>query len=541
MNANVSTPSQALMDWQEATARLESRVSRQPGLMHTPMRVALQATGWKRDAVSEVPGATENPLRDPAWGDWWLERQYVAAGKLSIQDIAQSSLQRLEQVGRDTAACVEVWHDQTLQAAVRCDERIAAGKPLGLLEGMPLAHKDLVLNRGRPYACGMAGPAGTADVDAAVLQGLQAAGALNMGRLHMTEIAFDPAGVNEMAGHCRNPWSSAHIPGGSSSGSGAAVAAGAVVGAIGSDTGGSIRIPSILCGVTGIKPTFGLVSRAGAMTLSHTNDHLGPMTRSARDCALMLQALAGFDPADEGSIPAPTESADYLSGLGKPVKGLRIGVAESYFTRNLHADVQAMLKRSLEQFEQMGVEIRPVPDFPYDDLNALAIMIIRAEATAVHGEMARDPAGILGQFTRSRLQEGNNIPASLYLQALALRGPLLMQFVQEVMAEVDVLLAPVFAHPTPRIEEFDALTERAQYLRGELTRLTRPINFLGLPSMALPGGFVTGDDGLRMPNGFQLIGKPYSEPLLLQMGNAFQTLPTWTKADLPMPSALPWR
>src|SRR5690606_31213896 len=178
-------------------------------------------------------------------------------------------------------------------------------------------------------------------------------------------------------------------------------------------------------------------------------------------------ALARFDPADEGSIPAPTESADYLSGLGKPVKGLRIGVAESYFTRNLHADVQAMLKRSLEQFEQMGVEIRPVPDFPYDDLNALAIMIIRAEATAVHGEMARDPAGILGQFTRSRLQEGNNIPASLYLQALALRGPLLMQFVQEVMAEVDVLLAPVFAHPTPRIEEFDALTERAQYLRGE--------------------------------------------------------------------------
>src|SRR5690606_4055628 len=222
-----------------------------------------------------------------------------------------------------------------------------------------------------------------------------------------------------MAGHCRNPWSPDHIPGGSSSGSAAVVSAGAVVGAIGSDTGGSIRIPSILCGVTGIKPTFGLVSRAGAMTLSHTNDHLGPMTRSARDCALMLQALAGFDPADEGSIPAPTESADYLSGLGKPVKGLRIGVAESYFTRNLHADVQAMLKRSLEQFEQMGVEIRPVPDFPYDDLNALAIMIIRAEATAVHGEMARDPAGILGQFTRSRLQEGNNIPASLYLQALA--------------------------------------------------------------------------------------------------------------------------
>src|SRR5690606_29289783 len=252
-----------------------------------------------------------------------------------------------------------------------------------------------------------------------------------------------------------------------------------------------------------LKPTFGLVSRAGAMTLSQTNDHLGPIARSARDCALMLQALAGPDVGDAGSVAAP-EGHDYLANLTKPIHGIRIGVPQSYFTRDLHPDVDAMLQASVEGFRELGAEIRPVPDFPYDDLNALAILIIRAEATAIFGEMARSPESALGAFTRSRLEEGVDIPASLYLRALGMRGTLLMQFVKSVMADVDVLMAPVFPHATPRISEFDQLDERSQFLRQELTRLTRPINFLGLPSLALPGGFVSDPGGTRLPTGFQL-------------------------------------
>ena len=532
----------AVEQWDEAAARLSSQLPTTPGLMRTPMARALHlaaaSPSGEEEGVASAPG--EAALL--AWDDWWQSQRKLATGELSAVDMAGASLERLARVQERLGACVEPFTQAAMDQARESDARRRAGQSLGILDGAPLAHKDLLLRAGSDYACGMAGPLGNSqeEGDAMLLRKLDEAGALHLGRLHMTEIAFDPAGVNDMAGHCRNPWSPDHIPGGSSSGSAAVVSAGAVVGAIGSDTGGSIRIPSVLCGVTGIKPTFGLLSRAGAMSLSHTNDHLGPIARSARDCALLLEAMAAYDSEDAGSVAGPN-GHHYAGEIDKPVAGLRIGVPETYFTRDIHPEVEAMLKAARMEFASMGAVLQPVPDFSYDDLNALAIMVIRAEATATFQDVARAEDSALGAFTRARLEEGVSIPASLYLRALSLRGPLLVQFVNTVMAGVDVLLAPVFAHPTPRVEEFDQINERSQFLRQELTRLTRPFNFLGLPSIALPGGFCsTGDGATRLPTGFQLIGRPYSEALLFRMGHAFQSSKAWSPEDMPMPAAMPW-
>ena len=524
-DSRASTP-QVPAQWRDIVDRLTAAMGAPRGLVPIPMAQALHATARAADSVAPAGAAAAAPT---GWNDWWERRAQLQAGKTRVQDLVRTAFDRLEHIQLATAASVEVLHGPAMARARELDARRAAGQALGLLGGMPLAHKDLVQRAGRESGYGMArGTAIIGDADATVLRRFDEADALHLARLQMTELAFDPSGANPMAGHCRNPWSSAHIPGGSSSGSAAAVAAGAVDGALGSDTGGSIRIPAALCGVTGLKPTFGLVSRAGAMSLSVSHDHLGPIARTARDCALMLQAIAGPDLADAGSIAAPCAQA-YVAGLDAPVAGLRLGVPQGYFDKGLHPAMHAMLARNLESFRQLGVEIREVPDFPYDDVNTLAILAIRAEAAALYEELLgpRAPA-VLGDFTRSRLQEGTPIPATLYLRAMALRGPMLVHFAQTTLADVDALIAPVFAVPTPRIDAFEVMDERSAFLRGELTRLTRPFNYLGLPALALPGGACAAEEGADdLPAGFQLVGRPYSEPLLLRLGHAFQKATDW--------------
>jgi len=533
LNSPLRHDSDSLAHWRDTVDKLAAVSGSGPGLMPDAMAHALQATAAPLQRAASTPPAPSAL----GWQDWWEKRDLITRREVSVREIAQVALDRLANVQSTTSACVELLRDAALEQASRLDLRLAAGESLGLLGGMPLAHKDLLHRAGREVGYGMSQPATVASRDATVLSRFDHADALNLARLHMTELAFDPSGANAAAGDCRNPWSTDRIPGGSSSGSAAVVAAGAVDGALGSDTGGSIRIPAALCGVTGLKPTFGLVSRTGAMSLSATHDHLGPIARSARDCALMLEAVAGFDAADAGSLAAPYPGANYTSRLHMPLTGMRLGVPRGYFAANIHPKISAVIEQSIASFRQLGVEIVEVPDFPYDAINALAIMMIRAEATALYEQLiTKTGQASLGAFTRSRLQEGFSIPATLYLQASALRGPLLMRFAQTVLAGVDVLLAPVFPLPTPRIDAFAAIDPQSQLLRGELTRLTRPINFLGLPSLALPGGMCTPDDGgNEMPVGFQLIGRPYGEALLFQFGHAFQQATPWHLRRPPMP------
>jgi len=282
-----------------------------------------------------------------------------------------------------------------------------------------------------------------------VVARLARAGAILLGKLNMHEFAYGPEGLNGHYGDTRNPWSAdAHrIAGGSSSGSGAGVAAGLAPGSLGSDTGGSIRIPASLCGITGLKPTYGRVSRAGAMALSWSNDHIGPMARTAADCALMLQAMAGPDPLDATASVHPVD--DYVAALDGPVRGLRIGVAEALLGQGLTAEMQAAVRAAASVFGTLGARVEAVR---LPDLQAVADvtgLISRSEGSTLHGGLLRDRPEELGAFTRARLELGLGVPAFDYLQALRLRARLARSFIREVWGEVDALVAPVIAEPAP--------------------------------------------------------------------------------------------
>ena len=474
------------------------------------------------------PGLARTAISDEQNPDWWDERLKLKQKHFGVQELTERSLDRLHYVSKSTGACVEIFRDSALAMARSTDEALKRGEGLGAVQGMPLAHKDIFFRKNGPVTCGLGfSPSFSSSDDSSAVTLLHQHGALDLGRLHMTELAFDPSGVNESLGDCLNPWSSKHIPGGSSSGSATVVASRSVFAALGTDTGGSIRIPAVLCGVTGLKPTYDLVSRAGAMSLSWTNDHIGPLARSARDCALMMSVLAP-DPLVCSPKPDGSSSA-FVKGLSEPVNGLRVGVPEAFFRSGLSPQLQELLDSSLKKFESLGLTIKAVPDFDYASLNALGSLVTRAEAySTFHRYLDACPEERLGSTTRMRLEEGLAIPAAAYLQALSLRTPLLRQFVQTVMAEVDVLHLPVCAIETPLIEDSRVGAVTHAFVLDSLTRLNRPFNYLGLPALALPCGFVDAASGnTKMPYGFQLVGAPYSDALLLRLGNAYQSVTDW--------------
>jgi aspartyl-tRNA(Asn)/glutamyl-tRNA(Gln) amidotransferase subunit A len=301
-----------------------------------------------------------------------------------------------------------------------------------------------------------------------------------------------------------------------------AVAAGLAWGALGTDTGGSIRLPAACCGITGLKPTYGRVSRAGAMALSWSNDHVGPMARTAQDCARMLQAIAGADPLDATASARPVP--DYLAALAEPVQGLRVGVPENFFFQGLDPEMEAAVRAAVATLASLGVRVREirVPDLQV--VSDVTQIISRSEAAALHAGLLRERPDELGAFARARLELGLRLPAYDYLQALRLRARLARAFSREVWSEVDVLAAPVIPEPAPPLAaategSLDEITVR----QGRFSRLTRPINGLGLPALSLPCGF----SRAGLPLAFQLVGRPFDEATVLRLGHAYQQATDW--------------
>ena len=459
----------------------------------------------------------------------------IARKEISSFELTQLSLARLKKIQPLTNACVEITDDQALSHAREMDGSLDATMKPGLLHGVPLAHKDLLYKSDVNAGCGIKPRdprpyvyAGTAPVVTLLTQ----QGAIDTARLHMTEFAFDPSGLNTEYGACHNPWALDRVPGGSSSGSAVTVASRAAFGAIGSDTGGSIRIPASLCGLTGIKPTWGLVDTAGAMPLSHTNDHLGPLTRNASDCALMMRVMM-----NEHAIPSTLYQhlskgfEAVTAGAFTNLQGLKIGIPEQFFFDGIDPAIETIFQQSVELYRSHGATIVSVPTFDWERINALGAVTTRVEA-ATRVPKINTILG-LSHIVLERFQEGLALPGTLYVQALNERAMHLDHFIDHVMKDIDVILTPVCKVQTPLISQLEHGSPEALHFRYELTILNRAFNYLGLPAVSLPGGFMTDPQGRDLPVGLQLIGKPYADAKLLGLGATWQKM---TDHHLRLPS-----
>ena len=442
----------------------------------------------------------------------------IRAGSVTSVAATEAVLARAAQVQPRVHCFLDIDRDGALQAAEQADRARAAGATLGPLHGVPLAHKDMFDVAGVTirYGSRVRGEHRPI-ITATVIERLAAAGALRIGTLNMAEFALGPTGHNGAVGDCRNGRDPDFMAGGSSSGSGAAVAACAAFGALGSDTGGSVRIPAAANGVVGIKPTYGRVSRYGSMRLAPSIDVLGPLARSVRDCARLLQVVAGHDPKDPqtSALSVP----DYEAALGRGVAGLRIGVPPNYFFDVATDEVRAAMQRSVDALASQGARIVEIELPDMKPLAELSRAIVYSEAAGLHAHWLRTRPDVYSPQVRVRASTGLGIPASVYYEALLLRVPMLRRFVGEAFSRCDVLHTPTLPIATPTFDETNV--GAGESLWRTLSRLvynTAPLNFLGLPAVAVPASLAANG----MPTSVQLVGPPFSEALLLRVAAAHE-------------------
>jgi aspartyl-tRNA(Asn)/glutamyl-tRNA(Gln) amidotransferase subunit A len=466
-------------------------------------------------------------VSDPCLLDLTELSATIAGRRISSVEATRACLDRIGAWQPEVNAFIRLDADEALRNAAERDRELAQGHRRGPLHGVPLAHKDLLYRKGRITTGGSKILRDvTATTTSTLLERLDAAGAVDLGTLHMAEFAAGPTGHNVHDGPARNPYDRSRITGGSSSGSGAAVGARLVFGSLGSDTGGSIRLPAAACNVVGLKATYGRVSRHGAIARSWSLDYIGPLARTARDCAAIFAAIAGHDPRDPSTSTRPLPD---LSGQeNTSLAGIRVGVPGEAILRTLDPAVADLLLASQTVLEARGATLREVP-FP--DLPKLADIgetIIKSEAATMHREWLRTRPQDYATQVRVRIEAGFYIPATQYLDALRLRKMLLDEFLSETMGEIDLLQAPVIPFPLPTIAETDVEAEGGNAVLDVVRRMTtytRPFNFLGVPAISVPCGM----DPAGMPVAFQLVGRPFDEALCLRAAGAYQSETTFHK------------
>ncbi|MFC7474118.1 amidase [Dankookia sp. GCM10030260] len=446
-----------------------------------------------------------------------------ARGEVTAEAMVLASLARIEAQDAKVNSVIRLDRDAALAAAVAQDKARTAGATPGPLAGAPMMHKDMYYRAGKVSTCGSKIRKDfVPKITATVLQRLDAAGAIDMGTLNMAEFAQNPTGHNAHFGDCHNPWNLAYCTGGSSSGSGAGVAARFFTAALGSDTGGSIRLPATLCGVTGLKATQTRVSRAGVMPLSFSADNVGPLVRTARDAARFLKVIAGHDPKDPTS--APEAVPDYEAALTGSVKGMKIAVCETYFLDGADAPVAAAFEAALADLKAAGAEITWVKAASLRAISAYTALVSRVEGAAIHANWMREHSGDYSIHLSSRLFGGYAIPAHLYVEGLSRRGPLLRQFVAETLTGYDLVATPTLRTRVPTLAETDIDADPANWSRFmAVSANTRPFNYLGLPTISIPCGF----DDRGLPVGLQLAGRPFAEATVLRAADAYQGVTDW--------------
>jgi aspartyl-tRNA(Asn)/glutamyl-tRNA(Gln) amidotransferase subunit A len=441
----------------------------------------------------------------------------IAAKTLSPVELTEACLARVEALDATLHAFIRVEAEGARAQAKAAEARIMRDGPRGPLDGIPFAHKDIYCTAGIPTtAHSRVLQDHVPTEDATTVRLLAQAGVVMLGKLSTHEFAFGGPSFDLPWPPARNPWNPDHFPAGSSSGTGAAVASGMVLGGTGSDTGGSIRGPAALCGITGIKPTYGRCSRAGVLPLAQSLDHTGPMAWTVEDCAILLQAMAGHDPADPASADVPVP--DFRARLGRGVKGLRIGLVRHFHEVDTPVSPATLagIEAAAAFFKAEGAEVRDVVLPPLAEYNAAGWLILLAESFAVHETWMRRDPGLYGELMRDRLVLGGLLSAADYMTAQKKRRELIAA-TQAATAGLDLLLTASAIGEAPRI---DAVPKWAFM---EKPGFTMPFNVTGWPAITLCTGF--GEGGL--PVAMQLVAKPFAEPLLFGAAEAYEAAHGW--------------
>ena len=455
---------------------------------------------------------------DPCFLSIAAAADLITNRRLSPVELARAYLDRIERLNGTLHAYVRVLHDDALAAARAAEAEIMAGNHRGPLHGIPIGLKDIYDTAGIPTEGGSKSCLGRIPPeDAATTRLLKNAGAVLLGKLTTWEFAIGGTAFDTPFPPARNPWNTEHDPAGSSSGSGAAVAAGLCAMAMGSDTGGSIRWPAAWCGLAGLKPTYGRVSRAGIMPLSFSLDHAGPLTWTVEDAAMVLQAIAGHDPGDPGSARHPVP--DYLAALtGRDLKGVRLGVARTMFERDCIAsdEMLAAFNRSVEVLRELGAAVSEM-ELPQLSLyNATAFLIARGEGFAIHAKALRERPEVFGALARDRLTIGAYVRASDMVQAMR-RRLMLAEATNAAMQNVDAILLPTAPDPAPR------LADLSPYFGNQRPTYMRPFNLTGQPALSVCNGFNTAG----LPLALQIVGRCFDEAMVLRIGNAYERATPW--------------
>ena len=436
----------------------------------------------------------------------------IRARRVSPVELTQALLDRIERLDPKLNVFIRLDGAAAMEAAKAAEAEIAAGRPRGPLHGVPVGVKDIIDVAGLPTTChSKILMDNIAAADAVCVARLRGAGAIFLGKLSTHEFAIGGPSFDLPWPPARNPWNTSHHPGGSSSGSGSGVAAGLFPMALGSDTGGSVRNPASACGIVGLKPTYGLVSRRGVFPLSFTLDHVGPLTRTVHDNALMLDAIAGHDQLDPSSAAVP--SGHYAAGLERSVRGLRIGFVRHFHETDLPADpeVAAGLENVAATLQRLGADIRDIRLPTLGEFGAVNRVILQSEAWAIHAPWLRERPGDYGQLARRRLLGGAFISAGDYVQASRRRLEMIAA-VENALREVDVLLCASAMDPPSRIEDA-AETERT-YPRQART----PFNVTGHPALAMMAGL----SSAGLPLSVQFVARYFAEAMLFQVARAWE-------------------
>lgn len=463
-------------------------------------------------------------MRELVWKPIAELARLIAAKDVSPVQVVQAYLDRIEALDGTLKAFITVCHDEALAAAKTAEAALVGARALGPLHGVPIGLKDLFATRGiRTTGGSKILTDWIPDADATVVARLKDAGAIVLGKLNMHEFAYGPEGLNVHYGHTWNPWDPKihRIAGGSSSGSGAAVAAGLCAGALGSDTGGSVRIPAALCGLTGLKPTYGRVSRVGILPLAWSLDQAGPMTHTAADAALLLASMAGHDDRDPTTSQLPVPN--YTAALTGEVRGLRVGLLRASFMESTGLVLRQAVEQAARLLVEQGAWVEEVVLESGRHAAGTLFAILASEALAYHEEWMKSRPDDYGPDIRDRLRQAAFVSATQYLKAQRVRQ-IIRKDMHQLLTEHDVLLAPTTPIVAPPVGQTEVRVEGTQQDVGSaLIRLTRVFNLSGNPVASVLCGFTVAG----LPIGIQIVGRPFDEATVLRVADAYQRITDW--------------